>query len=206
MKTIIFDFDGTIADSLEVIIALYRELTGDDREPTKEEVDELRKLPIAKLVKELGIPLWRVPGMVSKGRKLMHEHLKDLKTFEGLPEILSQLHAQGYTLHIVSTNSRGNVEAFLDKHGMREYFDEIHGSVGLFAKAKTLRIIVKRFSLKSHETWYVGDEARDVMASHKAGLRVASVTWGYQHRELLEKMHPDGLADTPEQLFNLVTK
>lgn len=204
MKTIIFDFDGTIADSLQLVMAIYTELTGHN--PTPQELDEYRKMPIPKLIKELGIPLWRAPGMIAKGQKIMRGHLTDLKTFAGLPEVIARLHRSGYTMHIVSTNSQGNVDAFLDQHGMRAYFSEIHGSIGLFAKSKTLRRIVKKYTLQAHETWYVGDEVRDIMASHKAGLRIASVTWGYHHRELLEKMHPDGLADTPEQLFNLVTK
>lgn len=203
MKTIIFDFDGTIADSFQLVVAIYTELTG--RVLTEQQVEEFRKMPTAVLIKKLGVPLWRAPGMIAKGQKIMRAHLGDLKTFKELPEIIARLHHAGYTLHIVSTNSRGNVEEFLDHHGMRAYFSEIHGGVGLFAKAKTLRSIVKRYNIDPAETWYVGDEIRDVIASHKAKLRVASVTWGYQHRELLEGVFPEGLADTPEQLFELVT-
>lgn len=205
-RTVIFDFDGTIADSLETVITIYRELTGDSRPLTQSEIDELRKLPVNKLIKAVGVPLWRVPALLTRGRRLMHGHLKDVVVFPGLPEVIKHLHDNGVVLHIVSSNSKSNVEEFLARHDMRQYFSEIHGSIGLFQKAKTLKSIVLRYGLVAADTWYVGDEARDVTSSHKAGLRVVSVTWGYQHRDLLTKMRADALADTPAELLEIVSK
>lgn len=204
-QTVIFDFDGTIADSLETVITIYRELTGDDRPLTRVEIDELRKLPVNKLIKAVGVPLWRVPALLTRGRRLMHGHLKDVTIFPGLPEVIKQLHDSGVVLHIVSSNSKANVEEFLSRHDMRQYFSEIHGSIGLFQKTKTLKSIMLRYRLDPKATWYVGDEARDVTASRKAGIAVVSVTWGYQHRDLLEKMNAQHLADTPQQLLETVS-
>jgi phosphoglycolate phosphatase len=203
VKTIIFDFDGTIADSLEIVIDIYRQLTKDKRELTLEEREALRKLPAQKVMKALGIPMWRAPFLVSRGRKIMHNRLDEVEVFPDLPKVLKTLKERGYELRIVTSNSADNVHVFLKKHGLVDYFNEVTGSIGLFSKAKVLRRMVKAEKLDLMHTFYVGDEARDIVASKKAGVPVISVAWGYNHENLLKKLHPYKLAKKPEDLLEI---
>lgn len=201
MKTIIFDFDGTIGNSLELVIEIYSKLTGDTRTLTIAEREALRKLPAQKVMKELGVPMWRAPFLVNKGRKIMHSRLDDVEVFPGLPEVLGVLQYRGYTMRIVTSNSAENVRTFLIKNNLQDYFSDITGSIGLFSKAKVLRQIVKKEKLDPSQTFYVGDEARDVVASKKARLPIVSVTWGYNDISLLEKLQPYALAKKPQDLL-----
>lgn len=205
MKTVIFDFDGTIADSLGLVVEIYRQLTNDTRKLTPAEYEALRKLPAQKVARSIGVSLWRIPFLVRKGRKIMHSRLGEVDVFEGLPEALERLKEQGYTLRIVTSNSAENVQKFLDDHQLSEYFSDIVGDVGLFNKAKVLRKIIKGDALDASQSYYVGDEARDIVASKKAGLRIISVAWGYNHEDLLRDLQPYAIARTPHELVNIIT-
>ncbi len=205
MKTVIFDFDGTIADSLGLVVEIYRQLTNDTRQLTSAEYEALRKLPAQKVARSIGVPLWRIPFLVRKGRKIMHSRLSEVQVFEGLPQALERLQEQGYALRIVTSNSVENVQKFLNEHDLSEYFSDIVGDVGLFNKAKVLRKIIKNDRLDAVQSYYVGDEARDIVASKKAGIRIVSVAWGYNHEDLLRDLQPYAIARTPHELVNIIT-
>lgn len=204
MAIVLFDFDGTIADSLQLVVDIYRDLLHDDRELTPQELDMLRKLSAQRVAKELGVSLWRAPLLLRRGRKIMHSRITEVEPFADMPETIAALHARGHVLQVVSSNSVENVRDFLERNNMAEYFQEIHGSVGLFSKARSLRRIVRVHKFDPAQTFYIGDEARDVVAAKKARIRVIAVSWGYNHRELLESLAPDTIADKPDDLLELI--
>jgi len=158
------------------------------------------------VMKALGVPMWRAPLLVRRGRAAMHNRLNEVGVFAGLPGVLKELHERGYSLRIVTSNSDGNVHDFLERHGMRAYFSDIHGGVGLFDKAKVLRKMVKHAAAAQDKVFYVGDEARDIAASKKAGLPIVAVSWGYNHGDLLKDMHPYAVADKPADLLKIFPK
>lgn len=205
MKTIIFDFDGTIADSLELTTSIYRDLTGDRRKMTEEEIEHLRKMPLHKVAAEIGVPFWKIPFLLRKGRKVMKSRLKEVRPFEELPEVCARLYSEGYCLKIVSSNSKENVVSFLKRYKMDSYFTEIHGSVGLFSKSRKLKSVMRKEKLHPYCVWYVGDEARDIVASKKAGVQIVSVAWGYNHESLLRDLQPYAIVRTPHELYDVLS-
>ncbi len=206
MKTIIFDFDGTIADSLGLVIEIYRELTNDTRKFTEEEYEEFRKLSARQVARAIGVSWWRVPLLLRKGRKIMRQRLGEVEVFDGLPEVIKELHGEGYNLQIVSSNSASNVRKFLKTHKLDEYFSSIRGDVGLFGKAKVLKQIIKKGNLNKNDTYYIGDEARDIVAAKKAGVKMVAVEWGYNHKNLLEMLLPYAMADSPKMLLKILSE
>lgn len=113
MAIVLFDFDGTIADSLQLVVDIYRDLLHDDRELTPQELDMLRKLSAQRVAKELGVSLWRAPLLLRRGRKIMHSRITEVEPFADMPETIAALHARGHVLQVVSSNSVENVRAFL---------------------------------------------------------------------------------------------
>lgn len=200
---IIFDFDGTIADSLPVVIAIYKELLPHKAELTQDDFRRLRRMPAHKVARELGIPFWRAPAMLNKGRRLMRQRLDQVKLFPGLAEVLKELKQRGYQLYIVSSNSTSNVDIFLAEHGIADCFVHIEGGSSLFAKAKVLRKLMKRKKLDVQRTFYVGDEARDITATRQIGMPIVSVAWGFNDVELLREMQPEKIALTPADLLKI---
>ena len=58
--------------------------------------------------------------------------------------------------------------------------------------------------LKNKEIVYVADETRDIEAAKKAKVRIISVTWGFNSREILKKQNPDFLVDRPEEILRII--
>src|SRR5882757_51124 len=113
MANIIFDFDGTIADSLMVVLGIIHELTGHDMPQTAEEVERLRSMTLLQAAREANVRVGKVPFMVARGRRLMRTRMEDITAFKGIPEAITELHAQGHGLYIMSSNSVQNIEQFL---------------------------------------------------------------------------------------------
>ena len=199
MKTLIFDFDGTLADSFELVVDIAYGITGIPK-LSDEKVAELRRLPLMKARKALGIPLTQIPRIVFLGRKAMQERIGEVLPFPGIREVLDQLKEEGYHMLVMSSNSEGNVRHFLRTHDLEHYFDGVYGGIGVFDKAGAIKRVMKRNHLNKAESYYIGDEVRDAVSAQKVGIHAVSVSWGYQAREALEEHKPYAIADKPVDL------
>jgi phosphoglycolate phosphatase-like HAD superfamily hydrolase len=195
---IIFDFDGTIADSMWVILSIGEELL--DVQVTPEQIEEIRGLSAGQIIKHFRIPLIKVPKLLTHGRHIMKDRLHEVNVFDGMPALLDELHTGGYKLHIMSSNSAANVRTFLREHGLAEYFSSINGSVGLLTKAPALKKLIRKHDLSKDHVVYIGDEARDVEGAKKAHIPIISVGWGYNSPALLKSLKPDFFVSKPAEI------
>lgn len=202
MKTLIFDFDGTLADSFELVIELAYELTGIPRQ-TEQEVVRLRHLPLLKATREMGIPLHKVPRLLVKGRQMMLERINEVHPFPGITEVLRELHDNGYHLLVISSNSEHNVRSFLRTNELESFFDGVYGNASVVNKAHSLRRVMRKNKLDAADCFYIGDEVRDVVAAAKVGMEPVAVAWGYQAKPALAKYHPYALLDEPTDLLQI---
>jgi phosphoglycolate phosphatase-like HAD superfamily hydrolase len=206
MRTLLFDFDGTIADSFQVVTEIFYELTGHERIDDPAEVERLRRLPMTKVVKELHVSPLLIPRLLMKGRKKMGEHLHEVPVFDTMAETLAGLKEKGYTLYIMSSNSTHNVKHYLEIKKLDTYFTEVHGGIGLLNKAAAIRKVLRQNGLTADECVYIGDESRDIDGAKRAGVPVISVGWGYNDPELLKSRQPDVLVMRPKELLEAVEK
>ncbi len=201
---IIFDFDGTIANTLPILIEVAEQWSVTNMKLTVELVEELRGLPAQQALKRVGIPLRRVPTLVTRGRKELIGRLVDAKPFDGIIDVIEQL-SRSNNLYVMSSNSDQNIKKFLKTYQLNQYFKAIYGNVSVFGKTKSLRKILKKERIAKTDSIYVGDETRDVEAAHKVGLKVASVTWGYNNKKILSTYRPDFLIEKPEDLLKITS-
>ena len=204
--TLVFDFDGTIADTLGETRLIFNQLAPDYgiRQVEEHELDHLRHLTLKQLLTHLRIPKRRVPALISRGTGMMRGNITRLKMIDGMAEVIVELRRHARSLGILTSNATANVDLFLQIHGLRENFDFISSTSKLTGKAKHLRAIRKTFSLRHEEMLYVGDELRDVKASQKAGIPIAAVTWGFNSREALAAEKPNYLFDQPADFLRLL--
>ncbi len=202
MKTLIFDFDGTIADSFELVIEIAYELTGIPKH-SEDEIAKLRHLPFVKAVRSLHVPAHHIPRLLIKGRQRMLERIHEVHPFPGIPEVLRELHDNGYHLLVTSSNSEKNVRTFLRANELESYFDGVYGNASIFNKAISIRKVLRRNKLDPSDCFYVGDEVRDVIAASRVKVEPVAVTWGYQASEALAKYHPYALVDNPTDLLRI---
>jgi phosphoglycolate phosphatase-like HAD superfamily hydrolase len=164
MSAIIFDFDGTIADSFDYIVGF---LAAEAKLPplTADQRQELRGMSMTAIGRHLGHSWLGLVRMFFRGRRLMAGNIQHVHPFEGMPDVIRKLHAEGHELFIVSSNTVHNVHTFLHHHNLHTYFLEIYGGVGLFSKAPALRRVLRNNNLDIKDALYIGDELRDVERS-----------------------------------------
>ena len=206
-KTLVFDFDGTIADTLGETRRIFNRIAPDYgiREVAEHELDHLRHLSLKELLDHLKIPKRRVPALIARGTGMMRGNITELKLIDGMPEVLVELRRHVRNFGILTSNTTANVDLFLRTHGLRDEFDFISSTSKLTGKSKHLKAIRKTFTMRPEELLYIGDELRDVKASQKAGIPIAAVTWGFNSHESLAAAKPDYLFDKPEDFLRLLS-
>lgn len=206
MKTVIFDFDGTIADSFATVVAIFHDLTHRSKLVTPEEIVRLRRMRLLDVAKAEHIAGWRIPFLIILGRRRMTKRLGEVQVFGGMGEVIKQLQADDYQLFIMSSNSTMNVKKFLQQNELSQYFSKVYGGVGLLGKARALRKILRQNQLAATDCVYVGDEPRDIEGSKEAGVPCIAVSWGFNAADLLREHKPLAVVNTPEKLLMTITK
>src|SRR5690554_3293096 len=114
-KYIIFDFDGTIVDSMELALKLYNELA-EKYNVKKLHADELslfKKLTIPERIKMVEVPIYLIPKMILEFKRKYLNHVDSLHEIDGMKEIILKLKDKGMELGIVSSNAVPNIKQFL---------------------------------------------------------------------------------------------
>lgn len=203
MKTLIFDFDGTIADSFETLLAIFEEIHARPQRLTPQEVSQLRGESLKQIIKYLKVKRWRLPRLILKAKKLLGIRMKDIRTFQYLPQVIRQLHQEGHQIFILSTNSGVNIKGFLKNNKLDNCFDTIYGDIGLRSKSSALKKIIKKEKLNRADCVYIGDEVRDIEAARKAKVTSVGVTWGFNNAQAIKDAKPDIVAQKPKDLLKI---
>jgi phosphoglycolate phosphatase len=200
VRTAIFDFDGTVADTFEQVVAVLNELAPEFNYRTADaaEVEVLRGLPPPEVAQRLELPWHKVPLLVARVRSELSKRMGRVRPCSGVPEALRRLRAEGVTLGLLTSNNRHNVELFLGQNPIT--FDFINTGSGLWSKDRRLAALLRRRKLEPAETAYIGDEIRDIEAARRCGVRAIAVAWGYTKPELLSGYAPDRLLRSPDEL------
>ncbi len=193
----IFDFDGTLADSLPWLRAAFSELAGELGFPAPDDADVevMRRSAPRDALALLRISRWKIPLIATRLRRRMTRELEAIRVFEGVGEVLRRLDEGGVTLAVVSSNSRRNVERVLGDAAARVR----HWSCGssLLGKAAHFRRVLARSGIPAHQAICIGDEIRDARAARAAGIAFGAVGWGYHRLDAL-------LAEGPAEVFERV--
>lgn len=197
---VIFDFDGTLADSFPWMKRIFNEMADQYqiRQITAAEEELLRGYTPQQIIQHFNVPLWRIPQAVAYVRKLMAQEIHHIPLFPGIPEMLRQLAARGATLAVVSSNAEENVRQVLgpESAALIRYYE---GGVAVFGKAIKLRKVLAKSGVPPAAALYIGDEIRDSEAARDVGMAFGAVTWGYNHAATLQ-------ARAPQEVFASVAE
>lgn len=207
LTTIIFDFDGTIADTMALTFSVYNALAPQFgcRTVSGPECELLRMRRPQDFFGDFGMTLWKMPRFARRMRLEIGKRISEVALFDGMRELLVRLAHEGYHLGIISSNAEANIREFLELHNLAALFDFVWSGENIFGKAHVIRKCLRIKKIPKNAAMYIGDETRDVEAVKKAGIIMMAVTWGYSAPEVLAQMNPDALVDTPEALHACIS-
>jgi phosphoglycolate phosphatase len=191
-KLAIFDYDGTLADSGAWMARALNKcaVKFGFRQLNESEIEALRGKDNRAILREVGVPLWKLPQIAAYVRKMAIEENVVTPLFPGVREALPRLRAGGVRLAIVSSNSEDIIRRSLGP-ALSAEIDFFACDASLFGKAPKIKRVVKRAGVTSGEAIAIGDETRDIEAARAAGIACAAVSWGYATAALLKAHAPD---------------
>jgi phosphoglycolate phosphatase len=199
-KLIIFDFDGTMADTFPFVMSVMNQVI--DKYGLKsidqDEIEMLRNYDARKIMKYLGIPAWKVPVIGRHAMTLLAKEVHRLFLFDGIEQLLRRLSDRGIKLAIVTSNSYENVCRILGPEiaALVQYYE---CGVPMFGKQSKLKKVLKKSGIAAEESICIGDEIRDIQAARKANIPFGAVSWGYTKEAALR-------AHSPSELFTSVAE
>jgi phosphoglycolate phosphatase len=199
-KLVIFDFDGTLADSLPWFLNVINDVAQKYgfKPLDLNNVKNLRHIGLYKMLKRHGIRFWKIPFVSNHVRKRMAQDIHRISMFDGIIGMLRHLREKNVTLALVSSNSYENICSILGP-GNVPCIKYIECGISIFGKKSKFRKILSRSGLTADQVLCIGDEIRDAEAAQKAGIPFGAVSWGYNSIESLS-------AYGPSEIFNSVSE
>ena len=196
-KLLIFDWDGTLADSIGRIVTSMREAAL--RAGRAERDDDAIKGIIG-----LGLPeaiLTLYPDMAPDQVIAFRQHYADhyiaseavpSPLFEGVVESLEAFRAEGYHLAVATGKARRGLDRVLKSHGWEDYFDITRAADETASKPHPLMLeqIMAHCGVSSRQALMVGDASFDLLMARNAGIDSVAVGYGAQSMERLLTFEP----------------
>jgi phosphoglycolate phosphatase len=200
-RLILFDFDGTLADSQAESIRIFQEIGPKLGLKPFVDLEAARQMPTREALKKIGVTFWKLPKVVRAYQAAAAARAGELKLHAGIFETLNQLHSAGVRLAVLSSNREDNIRKCLAANNVEHLFEFVVGHPQLFGKARAIRKIYRRLRMERQLFLYVGDETRDIEAAHAAKIPVVAVGWGFHTLELLGRYQPTFTVQAPQDLI-----
>jgi phosphoglycolate phosphatase len=204
IKLAIFDFDGTLANTFAVFgeslntLALKHRF----RQVVPEDESRMRSMSASEILRELRLPLWRVPAVLSDYRKMLRKRIDEVHPFPGIVPVVDMLLDHGVALAVATSNTVENVNAVLGPERV-ERFAALECGSSLFGKSHRLGRILKQTETHRDQAVYIGDELRDAEAAQRVGVQFGAVAWGYTSFDALLLINPGMIFRVPADLAML---
>jgi phosphoglycolate phosphatase len=203
-RLVIFDFDGTLADSFGWFLDIFDQVADRFRfrRLERDRLDYLRGLSTKDLLRHHGVPLWQVPMIAAHARRLQGQNLQAITVFYGMAEAVARLRGQGVRLALVTSNAHANVARILPPETLAA-FDQVSCGTALLGKTARFRAVLKTAGIAPAEALAIGDELRDIEAARAAGMASGAVAWGYALPDRLRSERPDHFFEHPADIAAL---
>jgi len=200
MKLIIFDWDGVLADTIEVVHNGIKQLCLEFGKtyPHKTPMD-LRlnyKEPYPLMFKDFGFDWDKDWKKIAESYKEYYKNVK-IQLFPGAKELLNKL-SKKHKLALASSSRSEAVIPQLERIGIKDYFSTIqlfdHPGIKPKPDPHILNLCLEELKIPKTQAIYIGDQGTDILTAKNAGIKSLAVTFGYGFRHQLEKEDPDFIA------------
>ena len=194
---LVFDWDGTLSDSLQHIVNSIRYAITKLGLPEKSEeaIKSIIGLGLEEALQRLcpGIDTLQSKNMASYYREhYASSTANNISLFPGAAEIIKLLHENGHDLAVATGKSRRGLDKALQDSGLDEFFHYSRCADETFSKPhpQMLEDIMEIFDARPERMLMIGDSEHDLQMAKNAGVCSAAVTYGAQDKEYLLKFEP----------------
>ncbi len=210
IQAVIFDLDGTIADSVDLFYGFACDLAIDLGlpRPDRETVYQLMRTGQSTLTHLLpsSIPQERITAAVStRGPEWLRRYHNETAPIPGSLTALHALHAAGRTLGIATSSGRD--VPLLDRWGIRQLFAAVVGREDVTQRKPAPEVVLlclEQIEAKAENVIYVGDSPIDIRAGKAAGVGTVGVLSGASPRPVLAVEQPDAILPSIAELPDLL--
>ncbi|MBM7603731.1 phosphoglycolate phosphatase [Metabacillus crassostreae] len=208
IRYVVFDFDGTLADTSEAFMYAWNKLADKYRykKIKLEQIETIKKLNMKERSALLNFPLYKIPFVMPELIKLYKDSIVDITLFPGVKSLLEKLKKKGYKIAIISSNSEENIKNALKRNHADHLITDVISAKRIFGKDKTIDQFLKIKKLQASEMIYIGDEIRDIIACKKSNVKIVWVEWGYDGLEVIKSAEPDYMVKEPDEILEIVKK
>ncbi|WP_240050889.1 HAD-IA family hydrolase [Metabacillus litoralis] len=208
IRYVVFDFDGTLADTSEAFMYAWNKLADKYRykKIKLEQIETIKKLNMKERSVLLNFPLYKIPFVMPELIKLYKDSVVDITLFPGVKSLLEKLNKTGYKIAIISSNSEGNIKNALKRNHADHLITDVISAKRIFGKDKTIDQFLKIKKLQASEMIYIGDEIRDIIACKKSNVKIVWVEWGYDGLDVVKSAEPDYMVKKPDEILEIVKK
>lgn len=205
-KLVIFDLDGTLADTIELIVFSLNQALSPiwGRAKSREELYALFGPTEEVLIdQEAGD---QAEAALARFRRVYETHLSEFVTvFPGIVDLLKQLQHERCSLGLVTNKGRWSTDVTLEALKIASYFR--HSSTGEEARPKPhpdgIVRLMEAFGATPAETAMIGDSPGDIKAARAAGVQAVGAGWGSTYEiAKLEAAQPDALCLQPKDVIS----
>lgn len=213
IDTVLFDFDGTIMDTNNVILMSWQHTfrTLVNREEDQSKLTATFGEPLEYTLERF-FPDIPVVESIEVYRSYQRKNFIDLITlFPGMKELVMKCKARGYKTGLVTSRLKRTAMEGLEKFDLTKYFDVIitpEDTDKHKPDPEPVNIALERLGSKPENAVMLGDTLFDIQCSHNAGIGAILVSWSLalagKTKEDLGEDAPEYIIDTPEELFEII--
>ena len=195
-ELLVFDWDGTLADSANVIVSSIQDAARDLglNEPTDKEARHVIGLGLSEAIEylfpDLPVQEHRLISDRYRYHYLAHHH--EISIYDGVVEIIKTLHAENFLLAVATGKSRAGLNRAFISSGLGSYFHASRCADETFSKPHPAMLLelMEQLSVKTERTLMIGDTSHDLQMAINARVSGLGVTYGAHPREKLESLVP----------------
>jgi pyrophosphatase PpaX len=206
---VLFDLDGTVVDSGAIILASMRHATREVLGAEYRDEELLQAVGGPGLEAQFAVFSPDDVDELVRVYRAHNEPLHDeLEACAGMEDVIVRLHKEGRRLGVVTAKRRATVELAFARVPLAHLFETVVGGDETDKHKPDpapLLLAAERLGVDPATAAYVGDSPFDIRAAKAAGMYAVAVTWGRIHdRSRLEREEPDAIANTAEELLELL--
>lgn len=209
-SAILFDLDGTLIDSIELLLASMRHAFAEraGARPTTAEWVAGIGTPLAAQFRPYAADDADLAQLVDRYRGYQRAHHDGLtRCYDGVPAVVHRLWERGHRLAIVTSKANDIAHRSLAYVGLARYFPVVIGvesTVRHKPDPEPVRVALAQLEASPEGAYFIGDSPHDIAAGNGAGVQTVAALWGAFPRATLEQARPSYVLERIQQLEALV--